>query len=340
GDGIPNYKEMIDGVDPLADDDGDGVPNYQDPTYPGFVDENGDGINDNFDTDGDGQPDFLDIDSDNDGILDSVEAGVDPENPVDTDGDSVPDYLDLDSDNDGINDVDEGNPDAVDADGDGMVDGPYGDNGLADSLENGDDTFGATVTPPVDTDNDGTPDYLDTDSDGDGTPDSIDTDPYGNGDVPQSQDPSADADGDGIVDDMTDTDGDGIMDSVDGRPNEFGDAIVICEISPNMGTTNIKSTQVGISTLNRNNEEWLTANNQLGAYIVLESSEKGFVIPRYQATADIETTIGADTNAGVEEGMIVWDNEANCLKMFYDNTGDGTMTWNCISNDTCTNTQP
>ncbi|MGI9526141.1 MAG: hypothetical protein ACR2MS_03405, partial [Weeksellaceae bacterium] len=342
GDGIPNYMETKDDVDPLADDNNDGIPNYLDSTYPGLVDVNGDGVNDNFDTDGDGQADFLDIDSDNDGILDSVEAGPNPESPIDTDGDGVPDYLDLDSDNDGINDVDEGNPDAVDADGDGMVDGPYGDNGLANSLENGDDSFNATITPPTDTNGDGIPDYQQTDSDGDGIPDSIDTEPYGSGSTPpQSQDPSVDANGDGIVDGTTDTDGDGIMDIVDKNPRVFGESKPNCEIIPNSNSDSIKTTQVGISTLDRNNQEWLSsANNKLGAYIVLESTTKGFIIPRFAATADIENTIGSDVNAGVEEGMIVWDNEANCLKMFYDNTNDGKMTWNCISSDTCTNTKP
>nr|WP_321221712.1 LamG-like jellyroll fold domain-containing protein [uncultured Psychroserpens sp.] len=78
------------------------------------------------DADGDGIENYLDIDSDNDGIPDNVEAqstlgyvqpsgGVDsngqPINygpfltPVDTDGDGVPDYLDLDSDNDGTPDI-------------------------------------------------------------------------------------------------------------------------------------------------------------------------------------------------------------------------------------------
>ncbi|TXK52846.1 DUF11 domain-containing protein [Pontibacter qinzhouensis] len=81
----------------------------------------------NPDTDGDGKPDYQDVDSDNDGILDNIEAqttagyinslgtdsnlnglrdGYDPAVggvaivPIDTDGDGIPDYLDLDSDSD------------------------------------------------------------------------------------------------------------------------------------------------------------------------------------------------------------------------------------------------
>lgn len=90
------------------------------------------------DTDGDTIPDQLDSDSDNDGILDIIEAqantsltltnvdtnkdGLDNAlepglTPVDTDGDLVSDYLDLDSDNDGILDAVET---AADQDSDGV----------------------------------------------------------------------------------------------------------------------------------------------------------------------------------------------------------------------------
>ncbi len=89
------------------------------------------------DSDGDGTDDQLDSDSDNDGILDFIEAqpntslplsntdtnlnGLDNAfepglNPVDTDSDGVLDYLDLDSDNDGILDSVETEND-LDADG-------------------------------------------------------------------------------------------------------------------------------------------------------------------------------------------------------------------------------
>ncbi|MEM6845430.1 MAG: Ig-like domain-containing protein [Bacteroidota bacterium] len=78
------------------------------------------------------------VDSDNDGIVDSIEKGNDPLNPLDTDQDGIPDYLDTDSDNDG----------------------------LPDQLEAG------NPNQPVDTDLDGIPDYRDLDSDDDGVPDS------------------------------------------------------------------------------------------------------------------------------------------------------------------------
>lgn len=78
----------------------------------------------------------------------------------DTDMDGTPDFRDLDSDGDGTNDVNEGNPNASDSDGDGKVDGPFGDNGLANSLETSDD-LDASASNPLDSDNDGTPDFQD-----------------------------------------------------------------------------------------------------------------------------------------------------------------------------------
>jgi len=108
------------------------------------------------DSDGDGIANYLDIDSDNDGIPDNVEAqstsgyaqpsgsvdtsGV-PNNygtgliPVDTDGDGIPDYLDHDSDNDGTPDILEngmGNTlSGVDSDNDGLDDN-FETNGVND----------------------------------------------------------------------------------------------------------------------------------------------------------------------------------------------------------------
>jgi hypothetical protein len=79
------------------------------------------------DSDGDGTDDEYDLDSDDDGIPDSVEAGdswtITP--PIDTDGDGIPDYLDTDSDDDGISDTTEAGPDPshpLDTDGDGVAD--------------------------------------------------------------------------------------------------------------------------------------------------------------------------------------------------------------------------
>ena len=105
----------------------------------------------NNDIDGDGIINSLDLDSDNDGITDNVEAqttqgykgpsGIDANNDgvddayaggltaVDTDGDGTADYLDSDSDNDGVDDIAERGDSqpttlssTVDTDNDGLLD--------------------------------------------------------------------------------------------------------------------------------------------------------------------------------------------------------------------------
>jgi len=82
----------------------------------------------------------------------------------DTDGDGIPDHRDLDSDNDGIPDNIEAQttegyivPNKTDANHDGVY-----------------DVYAGGLTP-IDTDKDGTPDYLDTDADNDGDNDCIES---------------------------------------------------------------------------------------------------------------------------------------------------------------------
>ncbi|TXN34248.1 T9SS type B sorting domain-containing protein [Flagellimonas hymeniacidonis] len=148
-------------------------------------------------------PPGINLDSDNDGIVDSFEdlnsdGDNDPStNPTDTDGDTIPDYLDIDSDDDGIPDNIEAQttigyiaPSLVDAD----------DNGLDDAYENG----GNVGLIPVDSDVDGIPDYVDDDSDNDNVPDSIE---------------GHDQDQDGIADVTfigSDKDNDGLDDGFEG----------------------------------------------------------------------------------------------------------------------------
>lgn len=106
-----------------------------------------------MDTDGDGIVDACDLDSDNDGIPDSVEdfnqSGKFEDDDTEGDilltpvlGDGIPNYLDLDSDNDGILDLFESGIPAsvinqIDKDRNGIIDSdiPVGKNGLADILE-------------------------------------------------------------------------------------------------------------------------------------------------------------------------------------------------------------
>ena len=150
-----------------------------------------------IDTDGDGILDSIDIDDDNDGILDTVEdAGNN-----DVDGDGVINSLDIDSDNDGIPDNVEGQSTTAYVAPTGSV----GANGLYNIYENN-DTAGATSYSLVNTDsgNDAIPDYLDLDSDNDGTPD-----------IQENGDSDNTASG-------TDTDGDGLDDNFEGADANDG----------------------------------------------------------------------------------------------------------------------
>lgn len=131
-DGVPDYLD--------ADDDNDGRPTQ-------VEDINADGNWLNDDSDADGKPDYRDSndddghsdddgdglsnaqeltlgsnpegwDTDQDGIHDALEIGLDEENPIDSDGDGIADFLDPDDDGDGIATRIEGEGDR---DGDGRV---------------------------------------------------------------------------------------------------------------------------------------------------------------------------------------------------------------------------
>ncbi|MBS1510106.1 MAG: T9SS type A sorting domain-containing protein [Bacteroidetes bacterium] len=262
GDGVPNYLDL--------DSDNDGIPDVREVLGPdtnndgkadGFVDANGDGLNDNYingtallktgaDINSDGKadsypnknldqdpyPNAYDIDSDGDGIVDVIEAGLPDANldgKVDgvlgtngwsttvsamaaltlrnTDGAGNPDFLDIDSDDDGIPDNIEGQstagyklPVTTDTDGDGLVN-TY-DNVVG---------FGGSGIFVWDQDGDGIPDYRDLDTDADGQPDIVE----GN-----------DFNLNGIADDVVtltglDTDGDGLdnrFDSLNSTTNLKG----------------------------------------------------------------------------------------------------------------------
>ena len=112
------------------------------------------------DSDGDTVPSRLDDDSDGDGLPDGVEAGdADPcTAPADSDGDTVPDLRDNDSDGDTVADVAEG---LGDGDGDTVpnrFDDDSDGDGFRDAEEAGDSDPG---TPPLDTDGNSVPDFLD-----------------------------------------------------------------------------------------------------------------------------------------------------------------------------------
>ena len=181
--------------DPSGDLDGDLIPNYQDADFPYCGGLLSSGVCANFDDDRDGNPVHLDLDSDNDGIPDMIEAGG-----VDTNGDGQADS-------------------GTDTDGDGLVneydnndtDGPTGASPCAtipncllntstsllfDTDANGSNNFFA------DFDNDGIANFMDLDSDNDGIADVIESG-------------GTDANGDGLADAFADIDNDGYNDVYD-----------------------------------------------------------------------------------------------------------------------------
>ena len=237
GDGLPNFQDVL-------DNSGDGVPTYNanaDGSVTNYTDANSDGVPDVYEAsqDNDSFPNHLDLDSDDDGILDNIEAqttgsyiapsGNDSDNdglddnyegvgnqgliPINTDvgfatPDNVPDFLDPDSDNDGISDTVE----AYDTDGDDFAEITLSGNDT--DLDGIDDNFdqnaGGMSDPDAATNNNQTPNSF------------PDDDPAGG--ERDWRDPR-DSDGDGTSDnDDTDDDNDGILDLDEySGLNPFGD---------------------------------------------------------------------------------------------------------------------
>jgi len=134
--------------------------------------------------------DKLDLDSDNDGITDAIEAGADPTNPVNTDGTGGADYLDNDADGDGLPDALEGGS-GVALNTDGTLGASYGTNGLADEVETSAESGVIKYTVRVTTGP--LPDYRSLDSDADGLSDADE-----NGNTYALSGQVTDSDGDGL----------------------------------------------------------------------------------------------------------------------------------------------
>lgn len=175
-----------------------------------------------LDTDGDGVEDTVDLDDDNDGLLDVYEndkCTSESGNDCDFDADGIPNRLDLDDDNDGIPTVIELG--LLDDDKDATL---YGTNWVDSNVDGVDDTFGG-INNPLDSDSDGSPDYLDLDSDNDTIFDAFEYD--GLGDIDISGDGLGDGDDVSTSVNDDEKDGDGILGIIDGNDadvdaNDFG----------------------------------------------------------------------------------------------------------------------
>ncbi|MEP6582866.1 MAG: hypothetical protein ABJA90_01315 [Ginsengibacter sp.] len=237
---VDNNSDYInDNFEADGDSDNDGILNYLDTDFPGRVDTNGDGVDDRFDADKDGKVNMLDLDSDNDGIPDVVEAGgvdtdgdgkidnysdtdgdglsqnVDTNNTgvynsgvglgsSDLDGDGVPNFIDLDSDNDGIPDVREVG--GTDANNDGKIDGFVDANsdGISDNIL----LVNALLKTGADINNDGKADsYPNKNMDKDSKANPYDVDSDGDGIVDVIEAGLPDANLDGFVDGVIGTNG-------------------------------------------------------------------------------------------------------------------------------------
>lgn len=287
-------------------------------------DSNSDGVPNSYsraNSDGNGLPNPYDLDADGDGLLDSFEAGM-PDadangiadgtlgsdgwsNTVDgyaslnftnTDGHAKANVFDIDSDNDGIPDIIEaqttdlyGGPSGSDSDGDGI------DN----AFDNNDASFGGSSNNgliPVDTDSDGTPDYLDLDSDDDNYDDRIE---------------GWDLDGDGEIGagevsyiGSTDSDGDGLLNEYDsdisnpnpsdnksstsfpdannpGNDRDWREEHVDNQVLPvELFAASVEMNQEGVAIV-----KWTTATETNNSYFLIEKSLDGKVFSEVEKVA-------------------------------------------------------
>ena len=148
----------------------------------------------------------------------------------------------------------------------------------------------------------------------------------------------------------------GIGSSIDVQPNTTTTYKVVYKIKPSFGCTSVAGnsatikvevedcfcykpaatsgttleTKHGITSLSRasdNSNDWPRVRG--GAWTVLEAKTKGFVINRIPTTAEVNAL------ANPIEGMMVFDIEANCLKVYTSSDKGSTYAWQCLTQQAC-----
>jgi len=199
-----------------------------------------------------------------------------------------------------------------------------------------------------DTDGDGIPNHLDLDSDNDGCVDAFEGDEnvtnaqlttasgtvtVGIGSTASNQNLGTIVNANGVptvvnsggAADIGSDLGQGIGSSTDATVNNC-----FCYKPAVLDTGNTYPSKHGITTLARagaDNENWPMVRQS--AWTVLESKEKGFVVNR------VATTSGLANITNPVEGMMVYDEEADCLKIYTLKSGDTLMGWHCFITPTC-----
>ena len=169
--GVINYYSLVENDNNDAGPGGDDFSDFcdLDSDNDGILDsvENGNtGFDPSQDADGDGIPNYLDQSDITAGFPAFVDTNGDGVNDVyDFDGDGIADFRDLDSDNDGITDVLESG--GTDANLDGRADGAVGTTPTTQGVP----SSAGTGTVPLNSDSNGLPNHLDLDSDNDGCTD-------------------------------------------------------------------------------------------------------------------------------------------------------------------------
>jgi|GEM_PF-2353835 len=167
-----------------------------------------------------------------------------------------------------------------------------------------------------DTDGDGIPDYLDLDSDNDGCPDAMEGDGGINfEDINSDGSISGDSDEDGVPE---------LANGGQGSGSAYDANVAICScVKPGaIGTPN-GSSSVGILTKTLSSNEW--PKNVPNGYLVLDSAEKGMVIP-HMTTAQRDALTPLD-------GMLIYNTDEECVQLYRGTTpgiDDSRTGWNCI----------